>query len=120
MNLDFLENLGQAIEKTLSKENESKVKTENIENENITQEEIELAKKLDAIEEFTIDRFEGDIAVLEDRKNGKMLDVNKSEIPNTAVEGDVLKRINGKYIIDKNETQEISDRIKDKMDDLWD
>lgn len=116
MNLDFLENLGQAIEKTISKENNKKIE---VENENITQEEIELAQKLEAIEEFTIDRFEGEIAVLEDRKTGNMINVNKNKIPDIATEGEILKRINGKYIVDKEKTQEVSDRIKNKMDDLW-
>jgi len=119
MNLDFLENLEQAIKKTLSKEKNKKINLENIDNKNITQEEIELAQKLDAVEEFTIDRFEGNMVILEDRKTGKMLNVNKNEIPSEVVEGDILKRINGKYIIDNNKTQEISDRIKKKMDDLW-
>lgn len=119
MNLDFLENLEKTIKKTISKEKSQNIELVNIDNKNITQEEIELAQKLDVIEEYTIDRFEGEIVILENRKNGKMLDVKKSKIPDTALEGDILKCINGKYIIDKNETKEISDRIKDKMNDLW-
>ena len=84
-----------------------------------SQEEIELAEKLDAIEEFTVDRFEGDIVVLEDRKTGNMINVNKDEVPDIAREGEILKRINGKYMVNKEKTQEVSDRIKNKMDDLW-
>ena len=63
MNINFIEELGKAIEKTLSK-------SQNI--KGIENEEIELAQKLDAIEEYTIDRFEEDMVVIEDRKTGKM------------------------------------------------
>lgn len=118
--MDFLENLGEAIRKTISKEDIKKIEIKYDQGAcPLSQDEIELAKKLDAIEEFTIDRFEGEIAVLEDRKTGNMINVNKNKIPDIATEGEILKRINGKYIVDKEKTQEVSDRIKNKMDDLW-
>lgn len=125
--MNFLENLGESIEKMIENKNDRHIVAENIKNDQgarpfshpFSQEEIELAKKLDAIEEFTIDRIEEDKVVLEDRKTRKMINVDKNKIPNTAVEGDILKRINGKYIIDNDKIQEVSDRIKKKMDDLW-
>lgn len=125
MNLDFFNRIEDAIERTIDKKDSSNelnienITKETISNENMTVEEIELANKLDAIEEFTIDRFEEDIVVLEDRKTGNMININKEEIPEKAKEGDILKRINGKYILDENRTQEVEDRIKRKMDDLW-
>ncbi|MCI8411111.1 MAG: DUF3006 domain-containing protein [Clostridia bacterium] len=118
--MDFLENLGEAIQKTISKEDIKKIEIKNDQGAcPFSQEEIELAEKLDAIEEFTVDRFEGDIVVLEDRKTGNMINVNKDEVPDIAREGEILKRINGKYMVNKEKTQEVSDRIKNKMDDLW-
>lgn len=121
--MNFLENLGESVQKMIENKKDINIVIENINDDQgarpFSQDEIELAKKLDAIEEFTIDRFEEDKVILEDRKTGKMIDINKSEIPDTAVEGDILKRINGKYIINNEKTQEVSDRIKKKMDDLW-
>ena len=77
MNFNFLENLGKSIQKTIEKQNErNNVNISEI--EGIENEEIELANKLDALEEYTIDRFEENIAVLEDRKTGKM----KAELEN--------------------------------------
>ena len=70
MNLNFLEELGKAVEKTINKERDIK---------GIKAEEVELAQKLDAIEEYTIDRFEENMAVIEDRKTGKMKNISKEK-----------------------------------------
>ena len=85
----------------------------------INEDEIELAQKLDAIEEFTVDRFEENYVVLENRKTNGFINVNKNELPEDIDEGDILDRINGKYIIDRNKTEEVSNRISDKMNNLW-
>lgn len=91
----------------------------NINNENISENEIDLAQKLDAIEIFTVDRIEDGVIVLEDRNTGKMYDVNKDELPEHIKSGDIIKKINGKYFIDKLEKESIEKRIEDKMNDLW-
>lgn len=67
---------------------------------------------------YTLDRFEEDFAVLEDRNSKKMLDIPISNIPSNAKEGDILKLSNGSYIVDHEETKIVSDRIKQKMDNL--
>lgn len=115
MNLNFFEKLENAVEKTLQKQKE----IENIKVQGIDNEEIELAQKLDAIEEYVIDRFEENIVVIEDRKTGKMKNIEKNVIPQDCKEGDVLKCINGKYFLDKEETNKIEDEIKEKYNNLW-
>ncbi len=112
MNLNFLEELGNAIEKTINKQKEHNI--EGLENE-----EIELAQKLDAIQEYTIDRFEEDIAVLEDRNTGKMKNINKEKIPSECKEGDIIKCINSKYFLDLEETKKVEKEVQDKYNDLW-
>ena len=67
---------------------------------------------------YTLDRFEGSFAVLENRNSKKMIDIPISNIPSEAKEGDILKLSNGSYIIDHEETKIVSDRIKQKMDNL--
>ena len=67
---------------------------------------------------YTLDRFEGNFAVLEDRNSKKMLDIPISNIPSNAKEGDILKLSNGSYIVDHEETKIVSDRIKQKMNNL--
>ncbi len=62
---------------------------------------------------FTIDRFEGDFAVveLEDRE---MVDLPLSLVPENAKEGDILN-----ITIDKNASEIRRKRIQDKFDSLF-
>lgn len=118
--MNFLDDLGKEIQENIEKENDI-----NMENGKLASllnlESDQGARPLSQIEAslLTVDRFEGDIVVLEDRKSNKMINVKKEDLPSDIKEGDVLKKINGKYFIDKDFTQEISERIKKKMDDLW-
>jgi hypothetical protein len=64
-----------------------------------------------------IDRFEGDIAVVE--IDGEMLDFPKIIFPPTAVAGDVVV-INGDNVkILKEETEKLRKEIEDLMNDVW-
>lgn len=116
MNLNFSGKLGQEIQKTIEKKS---IKNQNLEEQGINQDEIQLAQKLDAVEEYTIDRFEENIAVLEDRKTGKIKNVDKQKIPENCKEGDIIKCINGKYFLDKEETEKVEKEIQDKYNNLW-
>ena len=80
----------------------------------------ELTERLNKMErELVIDRFEGEFAVCEDRKTKEIMNINKSELPIDAKEGMILKYENGKYVQDVESQKEVSDRIKNKMDNLW-
>lgn len=106
---DFLESISETIEK-------EKITDDSGE---LTKEEIDLAQKLDAIDEFTIDRFEEDIAILEDRKTGKMVEVARDKLPNDVKEGNILNKINGKFILNDKATTKITESIEEKMNRLW-
>lgn len=113
-------NLFENFKKLINNENnltESKKIT--VTNDEISQDEIDLAQKLDAIEIFTVDRIEDDIAVLEDRTTEEIINISISELPNEIKTGDILKKVNGKYFIDEEETKSVEKRIHDKMNDLW-
>ena len=118
-NLNIFENLEQAIEKKLDKESNKKAYISNETKGEISQSELELAKKLDAIEAFTVERFEEDIVVLENRKTQEMMNLDKKDLPKKIKEGDIIKKINGKFFMDSLETKEIANIIKNKMDELW-
>lgn len=86
----------------------------------VTEFQRELTNKLEEMESrFTIDRFEGDVVVLENRDTGEMLNVNKKDIPQDAKEGTILKLNEDKYEIDIEEQKIVEDRIKNKMKNLW-
>lgn len=119
--MDLLDNLENVIEETIKRneENVNVINNEIKDSDLISKEEIELAEKLDAVEEFTIDRFEEDVAVLENRKTGEMINVNKEDLPDNLKEGIILKRINGKYFVDEELNQEVSERLENKLKDFW-
>lgn len=67
---------------------------------------------------YTLDRFEGNFAILENRNTKEMTDIPISNIPSNAKEGDILKLSNGSYVVDYEETRTVSDKIREKMDNL--
>lgn len=68
---------------------------------------------------YVIDRFEGDIAICENRDTKEILKINKKDLPKDVVEGTIIKQINSKFEKDIILQKEISNRIRAKMDDLW-
>ncbi|MFU0831675.1 MAG: DUF3006 domain-containing protein [Oscillospiraceae bacterium] len=62
---------------------------------------------------YTIDRFEGNYAVVE-LENRKFVNIPRLAIPNEAKEGDVII-----VQIDKETTSQREKHIKKLMDDVW-
>lgn len=69
---------------------------------------------------LVVDRIEGNIAVCENRKNKKMIEIELSKLPQGITDGTVLRYCRGKYSIDEQIQKEIEDRIQEKMNDIWD
>ena len=69
--------------------------------------------------QLVVDRFEENIAVCEDRDTGKTYNIELKNLPQDVREGDIIKLENGKYVKDEKEKEEISDRINEKMNNLW-
>lgn len=102
--------------------NDIQEKITDIKNEikqNNNSEEIGLAKKLEAIEEYSVDRFEGEYAVLENRKTNEIKHVKKDMLPENIREGSILQYVNGKYTYNKGLTKEETNKIQDRMNKLW-
>ncbi|USK71786.1 DUF3006 domain-containing protein [Peribacillus asahii] len=64
-----------------------------------------------------IDRFEGDIAVIE--FDDIMKDIPKSRLPKKAAVGDVLVFDGDRITIDTNEKAKLKQEIEDLMDELF-
>ncbi len=71
-----------------------------------------------AYDKATIDRFEGDYAVLEFQDKTTEA-VHKSQLAAQYQEGDKLIKKNGIWIKDEAATEEARKRIRKMMDDLW-
>ena len=106
----FLDDLGMDFQEKVEKENSINIENEEIENEL----NLKSDKETRLLGQITVDRFEGDIVVLEDRKNNKMINVKREDLPANIKEGDILKEVDGKYFIDEELTQKTSQRIKRK------
>ena len=68
---------------------------------------------------FSIDRFEGDFAICENKTTGEMVNIKKSLLPESSKEGDIIKFENGVYIIDKTATQNAQNEIKNMVNNLF-
>lgn len=68
---------------------------------------------------FSIDRFEGELAVCENRATGEMINIEKSLLPEDATEGSIIKLEDGKYILDENATQKKQEQIKNMINNLF-
>ena len=79
----------------------------------------ELKNKLEKTIFFSIDRFEDDFAICENKTTGEMVNIKKSLLPEFSKEGDILKFENGVYIIDKNSTQNAQTEIKNMVNNLF-
>ena len=63
---------------------------------------------------FIIDRFEGNMAVIE--YNGRAFNLPKNLLPKEAKEGDVLKIL---INVDREETEKRREKIENLMDELF-
>lgn len=68
---------------------------------------------------FSIDRFEGEFAVCENRETGDFVNIPKSELPANCKPGSILKFENGKYILDIEETKKEQDTVKNMVSNLF-
>lgn len=67
---------------------------------------------------YIIDRFEGNVAICED-ENKNLVSIPKYRLPLEAKEGDCLVETDGIIIIDSTESNSRRERIKKKMDRLF-
>lgn len=68
---------------------------------------------------YTVDRFEGDMAILERDSDLAMVEVLKTAIPDGVKEGDILLENEGAFTIQVEETREREASIKKLMDSLF-
>ena len=78
---------------------------------------IERLKQME--EELVIDRYEGNFAICENRKTGKIKQIPKEHIQQGLKEGSIIKFENGKYVQDKEKQEAIEKNIKEKMNKIW-
>lgn len=68
---------------------------------------------------FSIDRFEENFAVCENRITGEFVNIPKNELPENCTKGSVLIFKNGKYVLDLESTKSEQEQIKNTVDSLF-
>lgn len=66
---------------------------------------------------YCVDRIEGDYAVIE-KPNCKIINIKLENLPEHIKEGDCLKKINGKWIIDEQEKNKRLTRMQNLLNRL--
>ncbi len=67
---------------------------------------------------FTVDRFENDFVVLEDRKSRKLFNIAINQLPSNIKEGDILSYKNGQFLLDNNKTNKLQNDIQSRFNNL--
>ena len=68
--------------------------------------------------EYTIDRFEGEYAICENRETEELTNISITKIPKGAKEGDILDFSNGEYTINHEEAKVTREEIQELMEEL--
>ncbi|MCI9625308.1 MAG: DUF3006 domain-containing protein [Clostridia bacterium] len=66
---------------------------------------------------YIIDRFEGDIAVVE--ADETMMNIPRAQLPSEAQEGDVLQKNGEVYVVDHAATEKRKEEINRLMKGIW-
>ena len=107
MNLDFFNNLNKKINDSIS--DFTKDLNNFLENNNLS------FKDGDC---FTVDRFENDFVVLENRKTRKLVNIAINKLPSNLKEGDILSYKNGHFLLDNNKTNKLQNDIQSRFNNL--
>lgn len=64
-----------------------------------------------------LERFEGNIAIIEN--DDSHIETDRKNVAENASEGDVLTEVNGRYEVDKNQTEKRRSEILKLQNSLW-
>lgn len=67
---------------------------------------------------YSVDRIEGNIAVLEELDTGNIIEVPTLKLPHFIEDGTVVRYENDEYVVDKSEEEIRRNRIQEKLERL--
>ncbi len=67
---------------------------------------------------YTLDRIEGEMAVLENRKSKEMIEIPYDELPITTKEGDILDKRGRKFFLNTEKTKEVENKVQEQFNQL--
>lgn len=70
------------------------------------------------MDKYSVDRIEEDTIVLENIENNEIIEINKSELDFEVVDGNILKLVDGKFVLDKETEVSRKESLRERLNRL--
>lgn len=70
------------------------------------------------MDKYSVDRIEEDIIVLENIENKEIVEVNKTELDFEVVDGNILKLVDGKFVLDQELEVSRKESLRERLNRL--
>lgn len=70
------------------------------------------------MDKYSVDRIEENIVVLENIENKEIIEINKSELDFEVVDGNILKLVDGKFVLDKETEVSRKESLRERLNRL--
>ena len=70
------------------------------------------------MDKYSVDRIEEDIIVLENIDNKEIIEINKSELDFEVVDGNILRLVDGKFVLDKEIDVKRKESLRERLNRL--
>ena len=70
------------------------------------------------MDKYSVDRIEEDTIVLENIENNEIIEINKSELDFKIVDGNILKLVDGKFVLDKETEVSRKESLRERLNRL--
>lgn len=70
------------------------------------------------MDKYSVDRIEEDIIVLENIDNKEIIEISKSELDFEVVDGNILKLVDGKFVLDQETEVSRKESLRERLNRL--
>ena len=70
------------------------------------------------MDKYSVDRIEEDIIVLENVENKEIIEISKSELDFEVVDGNILKLVDGKFVLDQETEVSRKESLRERLNRL--
>ena len=70
------------------------------------------------MDKYSVDRIEEDTIVLENIENKEIIEINKSELDFKAIDGNILKLVDGKFVLDQETEARRKESLRERLNRL--
>lgn len=70
------------------------------------------------MDKYSVDRIEEDIIVLENIENKEIIEISKSELNFEVVDGNILKLVDGKFVLDQETEVSRKESLRERLNRL--